>query len=175
MSKWKQVGNWLKDNAGAGVGLVGSLLTGNVSGAIAKGVSLISSATGQTDPASILESLQTDPETVVKLKELAYQEERSIREHLEIMTKIEVEDAAKAHHETQETIRAGDKAESRFVKYTRPGQAWISLGAAIGYVFFAATVDVMVLGALLTLPFAYSGLRQMGKLSDNIKEIKKFK
>lgn len=34
---WKDVGSWLETNAGAGAALVGSLLTGNVPGAIAPG------------------------------------------------------------------------------------------------------------------------------------------
>lgn len=30
MSTWSKVGDWLKDNAGSGAALVGSLVTGNV-------------------------------------------------------------------------------------------------------------------------------------------------
>ena len=37
---WSDVGSWLKDNAGTGAALVGSLLTGNVPGAVAAGVAL---------------------------------------------------------------------------------------------------------------------------------------
>ena len=35
---WAEVGKWLKENAGIGATLVGSLLTGNVPGAVAAGV-----------------------------------------------------------------------------------------------------------------------------------------
>lgn len=41
MSDWGKVGGWLKDNAGTGAALVGSLLTGNAPGAIAAGISLV--------------------------------------------------------------------------------------------------------------------------------------
>jgi hypothetical protein len=163
MSKWKEVGHWIKDNAGSGAALIGSLLTGNVPGAVAAGVALVSSATGTDDPVKALESLQTNPQTVIRLRELAIQEEDLIRQHIREMKRLDLEDDQKAHEETQETIRAGDQAEDWFVRRTRPAQSWLSLLAAITYVFTMDTVDIMVLGALLTLPFAYAGLREIGK------------
>lgn len=78
---WKDVGAWIKDNAGAGAALVGSLLTGNIPGAVAAGVSLVSGATGEATPDKALLALQGDPATVLKLRELALQDEASIREH----------------------------------------------------------------------------------------------
>jgi hypothetical protein len=60
--KWSKVGGWLKDNAGTGTALIGSLLTGNVPGAIAAGVSLVSGATGSNDPSEVLAQLQGNPE-----------------------------------------------------------------------------------------------------------------
>lgn len=160
---WKTVGDWIKGNAGAGASLVGSLLTGNVPGAIAAGVAMVSSATGTADPMAALQSLQNDPATVVKLRELANADAASIRQHLQAMHLAELQDAQAEQHETQETIRAGDKAEDRFVRWTRPGQSWVSLGSALVYVFSTSAVDVTVLGLLLTLPWAYAGLRQIGK------------
>lgn len=74
---WTDVGSWLKNNAGTGAALVGSLLTGNVPGAVAAGVALVGSATGTNDPAKALAALQGDPATVLKLRELAVQEEAS--------------------------------------------------------------------------------------------------
>jgi len=65
---WKDVGGWLKDNAGSGTALVGSLLTGNVPGAVAAGVALVSSATGSTNPNDALAALQGDPTTMIRLK-----------------------------------------------------------------------------------------------------------
>jgi len=79
------------------------------------------------------------------------------------MKRIELEDEQAQHRTTQETIQAGDRAEDVFVRRTRPGQSWISLFAALAYVFVVEVPDVMILGALLTLPWAYAGLRQIGK------------
>ncbi|MCH9837706.1 hypothetical protein K0U83_18735 [bacterium] len=169
MSKWSRVGDWLKDNAGTGTALVGSLLTGNVPGAIAAGVSLVSGATGTNDPAQALAALQADPQTVARLKELYYQNEASVRQHIEALTRIELE----AHQTTQATIQSGDRAEDPFVRRTRPAQSWCSLIAAFVYVLYTTAADkptdFMILSALLTLPWAYAGLRQIGKGIDSIK------
>jgi len=160
---WDKVGEWLKGNAGTGAALVGSLLTGNVPGAVAAGVSLVSSATGNNDPIKALEQLQSNPETLLKLKELAFKEEDAIRKHLETMTRMDLEDQQKSHEETQKTIRSGDNAEDIVVKRTRPLQSWTSLFAAIVYVFVNDAPNTYILGALLTLPFTYAGLREVGK------------
>lgn len=163
---WKDVGSWLKDNAGAGAALVGSLLTGNAPGAVAAGVSLVTGATGEATPERVLASLQTDPATVVRLRELASQDEASVREHIRAMTELELKDAQAEHAETQDTIRAGDIAADRFVRWTRPGQSWLSLTAALAYVFHTPAPSVDVVMLLLTLPWAYAGLRQFGKWAD---------
>jgi len=160
---WSKVGDWLKDNAGTGAALVGSLLTGNVPGAVAAGVALVSGATGTTDPAQALEALQNNPETVLKLRELAVQDADNIRKHIQTMEEIRLKDEQEAHQQTQETIRNADNAEDPFVRRTRPGQSWVSLFAALAYVFTQAEPDAYILGLLLTLPWAYAGLRQVGK------------
>lgn len=90
---WSRVGGWIKGNAGSGAALVGSLLTGNIPGAVAAGVSLVSSATGTNNPSEALAQLQQDPETLVRLKELAIENEQSIRSHIEAMSRIELEEA----------------------------------------------------------------------------------
>lgn len=167
MSKWSQVGNWLKDNGGTGVALVGSLLSGNVPGAIAAGVSLVSSATGSDNPVEALTALQSDPSTMLKLKELYYRNEDSVRKHLEEMTRLELEDKQKEHHETQETIRSGDKAEDKFIRWTRPGQSWLSLFAGIYYGLSVPVPSFEIMAMLFTLPLAYAGLRQVGKWKDS--------
>lgn len=158
---WKDVGDWLEKNAGTGAALVGSLLVGNVPGAVAAGVNLVAGATGHATPDAALQAFQSDPATVVRLKELAVQDDANIRAHLQKMTELTLADQQAEHHETQETIRAGDKADDRFVRWTRPGQSWLSLGAAIAYVFISKAPDVLILGTLLTLPFAYAGLRTL--------------
>jgi hypothetical protein len=124
---------------------------------------MVSSATGEATPDKVLAALQGDPTTVIRLRELAVQDEQNIREHIRAMAEIEAKDAQAEHHETQETIRAGDRAEDRFVRWTRPGQSWLSLGAAITYVFMKVSPDFDILALLLTLPLAYAGLREFGK------------
>lgn len=160
---WSDVGEWIKSNAGTGAALVGSLLTGNVPGAVAAGVALVSGATGTSDPAKALQSLQNDPATVIRLRELAIQEESSIREHIRAITELELKDKQAEHEQTQETIRSGDNAEDSFVRRTRPAQSWVSLFAALAYVFMNKDPNFEILMLLLTLPWAYAGLRQIGK------------
>ena len=173
---WGAVGDWLKSNGGTGAALVGSLLAGNVPGAVAAGVALVSSATGVAGPDAALQQLQTDPATVVRLRELAVQDEASIREHIRAMTALELQDAQAEQEQTQLTIRAGDVAEDAFVRRTRPGQSWLSLVAALVYVGYCVgrglAIDVTVLGLLLTLPWAYAGLRQIGKGIDAVAAVK---
>ena len=170
--KWSDVGSWIKDNAGTGASLVGSLLTGNVQGAVAAGVALVSGATGTNDPAKALQALQTDPATMIRLKELAVQEEASIRQHIQAMEEARLKDAQAEHEQTQLTIRAGDTAEDPFVRRTRPAQAWLSLVAALVYAFKADTPSTEVLLLLLTLPWAYAGLRQIGKGVDALAAVR---
>lgn len=166
--EWSTVGDWLKSNAGTGAALVGSLLVGNIPGAVAAGVSLVTSATGQATPEAALSQLQNDPASVIRLRELAYQNEASIREHIRAMTEAELKDKQAEHHETQETIRAGDRAEDRFVRWTRPGQSWACLAAAFAYVSAKDTPSIEILLALLALPWAYAGLRQVGHWAENV-------
>jgi hypothetical protein len=164
---WSTVGEWLKANAGTGAALVGSLLTGNVPGAVAAGVSLVSSATGQADPGKALQSLQQDPATMLRLRELAIQDDANIREHIRAMTELDLKDKQAEHEQTQETIRGGDKADDRFVRWTRPGQSWLSLVGALVYVAYCVSKNIVpdatILGLLLGLPGAYFGLREWGK------------
>lgn len=170
---WSSVGNWLKDNAGAGASLVGSLLTGNIPGAVAAGVSLVSSATGTTDPTKALASLQADPATVVRLKELAAADEASIREHIRAMHEMELKDAQADQAEQQATIRGGDKADDEYVRHTRPMMARQSWYATIAYIIgmeIAKAAGVFDFGANMDLAMvivapaaAYMGFRTWDK------------
>jgi hypothetical protein len=169
---WSDVGGWLKNNAGSGAALVGSLLTGNVPGAVAAGVALVSSATGTNDPAQALAKLQSDPATTLRLRELAVQEEASIREHIRSIEEVRLRDAQEEHRQTQETVRSGDNVDDPFVRRTRPAQSWISLLAALVYVFINNTPSVEILLLLLALPWTYAGLRQIGKSVDALARIK---
>lgn len=161
--EWKDVGAWLKENAGTGAALVGSLLSGNLPGAFAAGVSLVTGATGEATPEKALAALQTEPGTLVRLRELAIQEEASIREHIRAMTELELKDKQAEHEQTQLTIRSGDNAEDKVVRRTRPLQSWASLVAGFAYVFTRPDPSMELTLILFTLPWAYAGLRQVGK------------
>lgn len=165
---WSDVGSWLKNNAGPGAALVGSLLSGNVPGAIAAGASLVASATGTSDPGAALAALQADPATLVRLRELAVQDEQNIREHLRLTMETDLKDKQHEHEQTQLTIRTGDTAEDPFVRRTRPAQSWVSLIAALTYVFMNKDPSVEILMLLLALPWTYAGLRQIGKGVDAV-------
>ena len=79
----------------------------------------------------------------------------------------EIADRQAEHHETQETIRAGDTNSDPFIRRNRPGMADASLLLCAIYVIHQAVlqldIDHTVVSALLTLPLAYMGLRQLDK------------
>lgn len=147
--EWSGVGSWLKKNGGTGAALVGALLTGNAPAAIAAGVSLVSSATGQADPGAALEALQQDPATVVRLRELANEDAQNIREHLRLLAEADLKDKQAAHKEQQDTIRAGDEADDLYVRRTRPRMARQS--------WYATAMYVMVFEAMYGLKITANG------------------
>lgn len=173
MSSWKKVGEWLKDNAGPGAALVGSLLTGNIPGAVAAGVSLVSGATGEANPEKALAALQADPGVLLRLRELALQNEASIREHVRLMEEQRLKDEQAAHKEQQETIRSGDNAEDLYVRHTRPRMARQSWYVTAAYVVAFEAFEVFgvassgadwELAMLLGAPAAaYLGFRTLDK------------
>lgn len=159
---WSDVGSFLKQNQKGVAGLVGSLLTGNVVGAVSAGASMVAQATGTTDPDQALATLQSDPNALVRLEEIAAAREAEVNRHLESVMALELQDKQRSHSETQQTIRNGDNAEGG-VKYVRPSHATLSLLAGIYYGLFTDTPDLLILSAFLTLPFTYAGLREIGK------------
>jgi hypothetical protein len=187
--KWSDVGDWLKKNAGSGAALVGSLLTGNVPGAVAAGVALVTNATGVGDPDAVLAQLQGDPATVVRLKELATQENASIRAHIETMARLDMEreqaqlaDAQASHATTQATIQSGDNATDEYVRRTRPQMARQSWYSTMAYVIgfeglkaaevFSAGASFELAGVLLTPAAVYLGLRTWDKHNETKLELK---
>jgi hypothetical protein len=130
---------------------------------------MVSGATGEADADKVLATLQTEPGALLRLKEMAFQNEANIREHIRAMVEIEAKNAQAEHHETQETVRNGDNAEDVVVRRTRPYQSWASLVGAFLYVGVMVSRSVEpsleILMALLALPWAYAGLRQFGKWS----------
>ena len=177
--KWSDVGEWLSKNAGPGAALVGSLLSGNLPGAVAAGISLVGSATGSTDPVVALQHLQANPEAMIKLKELAYREAESIRAHIQAMEEARLKDEQEAHRQQQETIRSGDNAQDEYVRQTRPKMARQSWYATAGYiVLFEAgkAFDLIKTGAVMELAMvlmapaaAYLGFRSLDKWKGGVK------
>ena len=163
---WSDVGDFIKDNAGNGAALIGTLLTGGVGPAVAAGIAMVSGATGTNDPKQALESLKNNPEMFVELERIRLKRATEVDKHIEVMALAEFEDAQKEHEQTQLTIRNGDNLDGR-IKWVRPSHATISLIAAIAYVFTAANIDWAILSALLALPTSYAGLREFGKHSLN--------
>lgn len=173
--EWSTVGSWLKENAGTGAALVGSLLTGNVPGAVAAGVALVSSATGEAEPGKALATLQAEPATMLRLRELALQEEASIREHIRLMEEVRLQDEQAAHREQQETIRSGDNSGDEYVRHTRPKmarQSWyVTAAYVVGFealkAFGLTTIGASwELAALIGAPAAaYLGFRSLDKRS----------
>ena len=170
MVRWAKVGDWVKDNAGTGAKLVGSLLAGNAPSAIAAGIALVSSATGTNDPVQALEALQSDPQTLVKLKELYYRNEDSVRRHIETMAELEV----RSQESTQETIRAGDNSNDKDIRMVRPTMAKQSWVATIGYCIGTFGINAiagenlfdLAVASILSAPaWAYLGLRTADKFS----------
>ena len=159
---WSDVGSFLKQNQKGVAGLVGSLLTGNVVGAVSAGASMVAQATGTTDPEQALVTLKSNPDALVRLEEIAAAREAEVNRHLESVMALELQDKQRSHSETQQTIRNGDNAEGA-VKYVRPTHATLSLVAGIVYAFITESPDLMILGAFLTLPFTYAGLRAIDK------------
>lgn len=170
---WSSVGNWIKDNAGKELALVGSLVTGNVPGAVAAGVSMIQTATGSPDAAGALAALQNDPQSLVKLKQIAADNEENIRKHLEAMQSMKLQDEQAAQHEQQETIRGGDQSTDEYVRRTRPQMARQSWAATVAYLLLfsvghalQATIplpSVAVAGVLIGPAAAYMGFRAVDK------------
>ena len=172
---WNKVGEWLKANAGPGTALVGSLLTGNIAGAVAAGVAMVSSATGMGEPDAALAVLQNNPETMLKLKELAYANESSIRLHIQAMAELEFKDKQAEHEQTQTTIRTGDNAEVEYVRHTRPKIARQSWYGTLGYIigmemlgtFSYGSGSNLEMGMILLSPAAaYMGFRTWDKFND---------
>lgn len=176
---WSDVGDWLKRNSGKSLALVGSIMTGNIPGAIALGASMISSATGTTDPTEALFKLQSDPSTLIRLEEIAASKEEDIRRHIEAMEKIRLEDLQKEHEQTQTTIRSGDNSTDERIRMTRPKMANQSWVATIAYCIGAFGVRVVsgedlfdpYIAMILSSPaWAYLGLRTTDKFSNAWKD-----
>lgn len=170
---WQQVGGWLQRNKGGLLGLAGAVATGNVPAGVAAVASLVTEATGERTPQAALARLQTDPEALLRLEELAAQNEREIRAHHLETLRLEMEDAQHAHTEQQQTIRHGDGTDDPYVRHTRPRMARQSWYATMAYVVaFEAmrATELTSIGASMELAMlliapagAYIGFRSVDK------------
>jgi hypothetical protein len=161
--EWSEIGNWIKGN---GLPVVASLLTGGTSAALATGISLIQSATGEVDADKAMASLKNSPEAMVRLKELTFNNEADIRKHLTANAQMALDDKHNEHSQTQATVQNGDNAKGK-IKWVRPTHSTASLMFAMFYAATAATVEFDVLALFLALPFSYGGLRTIDKLGFN--------
>ena len=179
---WSKVGTWLKNNSHNGTALIGALLTGNVPGAIAAGAGMVSSVTGTTDPIIALSRLKEDPTLLVELERIAADKESHIRDHIEEMTRLQLEDLQHEHTETQETVRSGDSSLDETIRQVRPNMAKQSWTATIAYALgcfsLRALTDTDIfdpyMAMLLCSPaWAYLGLRTTDKFTGVISRRKK--
>lgn len=166
---WEAVGKFLSNNAEAGVGLVGSLLTGNIVGAVSSGMAMVSQATGTTDSEKALHELTNNPETMIKLKQLQLDNEKEINRHIETIYLAELKDMQAEHKQTQETIMNGDNATG-LIKWVRPLFCGLALCASIYHI---ETVSWEKLSILMSLPLSYCGLRTLDKRGVGLKSILK--
>lgn len=172
-SAWSSVGRWLKSNTSGLAGLAGAVATGNIPAGVAAVASMVSEATGASEPAEALRRLQADPETLVRLEEIARRDEADLRAHHRELMRLQLEDAQHQHEQQQSTIRTGDTAEDPYVRHTRPMMARQSWYATMAYVIgFEAlkALEVFSVGAsaeltmLLIAPAgAYIGFRTLDK------------
>lgn len=104
------------------------------------------------------------PEAMVELERIKVELEKQITRRQE----LDLTDKQSSHHETQETIREGDKASDEYVRRTRPKMARQSFWMMVLYVIGMEGLKAFSFGdganwamamALGTPAFAYLGLR----------------
>ncbi len=151
--------DWLKKLAGYAPDIAAAVMTGGTSLAVTGlrilGKELLGNeAATESDVAQAIQG--ATPEQLVELQRVNNEFK------LEVL-RAQNQDKQSEHETTQKTIMNGDNSDSVIVKLTRPLHATASLGYCFYYIQTKDTVDVMIVSALLALPFAYSGLRQLGK------------
>lgn len=162
----------IKDIVGSAAPLVGSLLGGPLGGSVG---TLIADKLGVKDDASeILNKLKTDPESLVKIKQMESDERQQLRQLKFEEAKLKSEERKHEHQTTQETIQTGDTAEDKYVRRTRPKMARLSFyfGTLYALVMEAATLwdigdgaNPVLLGTLYGPAFTYLGMRTVDAFS----------
>ncbi|HAS6639312.1 MULTISPECIES: hypothetical protein [Vibrio] len=106
------------------------------------------------------------PEALVDLERVKVEMEKEITRRQELA----LQDKQAEHHETQETIRAGDKAADEYVRQTRPKMARQSFLYMVLYVFLfeglkingsGEGADIYIALTIGSIAFAYHGLRTL--------------
>lgn len=160
---WSKVGDWIKDNAGNGAALVGALLTGGSSAAIAMGVSMVADATGTNNPDDALERLQNNPELVIALERIKNERKADVNRHIEAMEKARLDDRKAEHETTASVIVEGQKVADHWVeKSVRPLMAIASMIFSGLYVQ-SGQADAALLVIVISPCFAWMGLRTLDK------------
>lgn len=116
---------------------------------------------------ALTRKMQTlSPESMVELERIKVEMEKEITRRQELA----LNDKQVEHHETQETIRSGDKAEDPYIRTTRPLMARQSMWAVMLYCFlmeglhafsYGVGVDMSVAMLLSSPAWAYLGLRTL--------------
>ncbi|MGL4829883.1 MAG: hypothetical protein ACRCXG_11360 [Vibrio sp.] len=150
---------------------ISSLFGGNdTASKVADAVEAVDGALGmnkaQKQIALTRELQSLPPESLVDLERIKVEMEREITRRQELA----LSDKQAEHHETQETIRAGDKAEDPYIRKTRPLMARQSLLATVLYCFvfeflkakgLGDGADFSIAGLLSAPAWAYLGLRTL--------------
>lgn len=167
------IGDFLTDNGSNLLTLAGSIATGNVVGGIAAVSSMLTEATGETEPSKQLASLAAkDSATLLKLEEIVKRDEADLRMHHRETMRMQLEDQQHEHSTTQATIQSGDNATDEYVRRTRPKMARESWWATILYCVCAELLgaydigegaNVYIAGVLSSPALTYMGVRTMDK------------
>lgn len=151
---------------------ISSLFGGNeTADKVAAAVETVDSALGMSKAqkeVSLTRQLQNlPPESLVDLERIKAEMEKEITRRQELA----LADKQAEHHETQETVRAGDKAEDPYIRKTRPLMARQSFWGMIAYIFIFEAIKAYVPAAsgadpwmaltIGTPAFAYLGLRTL--------------
>lgn len=129
-------------------------------------VDLMLSPIEQKEMALTRKMQNLSPESMVELERIKVEMEKEITRRQELA----LADKQAEQRETQETIRAGDKAEDPYIRTTRPLMARQSMWAVMLYCFlmevlhafsYGAGVDISVAMLLSSPAWAYLGLRTL--------------
>ncbi|WP_233007170.1 hypothetical protein [Rheinheimera faecalis] len=144
----------------------GSETADKVAGMVEQVDNALGMNSAQKEMALTRELQKLPPESLVELERIKAEMEKEITRRQELT----LNDKQAEHHETQQTIRAGDTAEDPYIRTTRPKMARQSLVATIVYCFlfegfeafgFGTGFDVYVATFLSAPAWGYLGLRTL--------------